>query len=251
MPVMATARSTLAFSSARRERHAPVAQTRERRENEIGTLDVAEFADIGDVGGVVRGRHGFEFGGRDAVEHASDQAAGLADHALVGVAREGAFEQEQVRAAHQRAFEKGVERAFRRRRRIMQRAAVRRVDADRTRQNARQTHEGAGLRAMPVKDVRCACPRDAGKFAKRENVRRMRLATNGDPVHAELHARGDGGKRRVGALSAGEAVGENADVVSGVRLAVGEIEDVANDSSDRRADGMQDAKRAGRGLRHF
>jgi hypothetical protein len=64
-----------------------------------------------------------------------------------------------------------------------------------------------------------------------------------DAVHAESKARGDFGKRRVGALAAGEAVGDDPDLVAAVGLAVGEVEDVTEDSADRRAHCVQDAKR--------
>src|SRR5947209_4012625 len=81
------------------------AHERHRLDQQVGALAVPELADKGDVGRVVRDRNGIEFIGGDAVEYAAHQTCGLADGALIGVARERALEQEQVGAVHQRAFE--------------------------------------------------------------------------------------------------------------------------------------------------
>ena len=78
----------------------------------------------------------------------------------------------------------------------------------------------------------------------------MRFAVNGDAVHAELEARRDLGQRRLGAFAAGQAVGDDADMMAAVGLAVGEIEDMAENSADRRAHRVQDTKRLVVKLRH-
>ena len=62
-------------------------------------------------------------------------------------------------------------------------------------------------------------------------------------MNAELEARRDLRQRRFGALTAGETVGDDADVVAAVGLAVGEIQDMTEDSADRRAHRVQDTKR--------
>src|SRR5206468_2689520 len=54
--------------------------------------------------------------------------------------------------------------------------------------------------------------------------------------------RRDRRQRRLGALAAGHAVGDDADMVAAVRLAVGEVEDVAENAADRRAHRVQDTK---------
>jgi hypothetical protein len=69
-------------------------------------------------------------------------------------------------------------------------------------------------------------------------------------VHAETEARRDLRKRRLGTFAAGEAVGENADMVAAVGLAVGEIQDVAEDSTDGGPRCVQDAKRLTINHRH-
>ncbi len=76
-----------------------------------------------------------------------------------------------------------------------------------------------------------------------QKVGGMRLAVNGETVNAELEARRDFLQRRLGAFAAGQAVGDNADVVAAVGLSVGEVEDVTEDSADRRAHRVQDTKR--------
>jgi hypothetical protein len=62
-------------------------------------------------------------------------------------------------------------------------------------------------------------------------------------MNAERHARRDLGERRFGALAACQAVGENADLMAARGLTVGKIKDVADDSADRRADRVKNAKR--------
>jgi len=66
---------------------------------------------------------------------------------------------------------------------------------------------------------------------------------NGNAMNAKLEPGREFGQRLVGALAAGEAVGENADVVAAIGLAMGEIEDMTEDPADRRAYCMQDTKR--------
>ena len=71
----------------------------------------------------------------------------------------------------------------------------------------------------------------------------MRFAVNGEALNAELEAGGDFLQRRLGAFAAGQAVGDNADMVAALGLSVGEVQDVTEDSADRRAHRVQDTKR--------
>jgi hypothetical protein len=57
-------------------------------------------------------------------------------------------------------------------------------------------------------------------------------------VHAERQPWRELGQRLVGALAAGEAVGENADMMAAIDLAVGEVKDMTNDAADRSANGV-------------
>jgi hypothetical protein len=65
---------------------------------------------------------------------------------------------------------------------------------------------------------------------------------NGNAMHAELEAGRYFRQRLLGALAAGEAVGDNADVMAAVGLAVGEVQDMTKDATDRGARRVQDAK---------
>ena len=62
-------------------------------------------------------------------------------------------------------------------------------------------------------------------------------------MNAELETRRDFRQRLLGAFAAGEAVGDDADMVAAIGLAVGEIEDMAEDAADGRARRVQDTKR--------
>jgi hypothetical protein len=76
-----------------------------------------------------------------------------------------------------------------------------------------------------------------------QDVSRARIAANSETVNAKLETGRDLRQRRVGALAAGEAVGDYADVMAAASLSVGEIQDVTDDSADRRAHRVQDTKR--------
>ena len=120
-----------------------------------------ELADIDDIGGIVGLDDRIELVGGDAVEHAAHQPGRGADGALIGIARERAFEQEQIGAVHQRAFEAAIESALQRIQRVVQRAAMRRVDANVLFERGLQADEGAGLGAVAVQDVRLQPPDQA------------------------------------------------------------------------------------------
>ena len=62
-------------------------------------------------------------------------------------------------------------------------------------------------------------------------------------MNAKLESRRYLLERRLGAFAAGEAVGDDADMMAAVGLAVGEIEDVTEDSADWGARRVQDTKR--------
>jgi hypothetical protein len=76
-----------------------------------------------------------------------------------------------------------------------------------------------------------------------QDVGRARIAADGETVNAKLEAGRDLRQRHLGAFAAGEAVGDNADVVPTVCLSIGEIQDVTDDSADRRVHRVQDTKR--------
>src|SRR5258708_40295475 len=106
-----------------------------------------ELTDIDDIGGISRPDHGIELVGGYAIEHATYQPARRADRALIGVAREYAFEQAQIGRVDQRAFEAAMDRALQWVRRVMHPAAMRRTDANRASRAALQANEAGGIGA--------------------------------------------------------------------------------------------------------
>ncbi len=62
-------------------------------------------------------------------------------------------------------------------------------------------------------------------------------------MNAELQPRLDLRQRRRGAFAAGDAVGDDADVMTALDLAVCKVQDVAKNPADGGAHDMQDAKR--------
>jgi len=71
----------------------------------------------------------------------------------------------------------------------------------------------------------------------------MGFAVNGDTSDAKLETGRNLGQRRRGAFAARQAVGDNADMMAAVGLSIGEIQDVAEDSANRRTHRMQNSKR--------
>ena len=77
----------------------------------------------------------------------------------------------------------------------------------------------------------------------RQEVRRKRFTVNGETIHPKLQAWRDLRQRRGGTLAAGQAVGDDADLVAAVDLAIGEVQDMTENGADRRAHRVQDTKR--------
>ena len=96
---------------------------------------------------------------------------------------------------------------------------------------------------MAVQDIRLQPPDQPHETRPYQHVGGKRFAVNGETMNAELEAGRDFLQRRLGAFAAGQAVGDDADMVAAVGLAVGEIQDVTEDSADRRAHRVQDTKR--------
>src|SRR5271156_1446375 len=96
---------------------------------------------------------------------------------------------------------------------------------------------------MAVQDVGRQLPDQAHETHPRQQIRRRRLAVNGNAMNAKLEPGREFGQCLGGALAAGEAVGENADMVAGIGVSVGKIEDMTENPADWRAYRMQDAKR--------
>src|SRR5689334_5820306 len=96
---------------------------------------------------------------------------------------------------------------------------------------------------MAVEDIRLQSPDQAHEMQPRQEIRWTWLAVNGKTVNAELEPRCDLLERSLGAFAAGQAIGDQAHMVPAIGLAINEIQDVAEDSADRRPHGMQDTQR--------
>ena len=99
------------------------------------------------------------------------------------------------------------------------------------------------LTRMAVHDIGIELADEGHDAHPDQNVVRRRFAVNGNSIDAELQSRRNLRKRFIRALAAGEAVGQNPDIMTAIDLTVGEIENVPEDATDRRADSVQDAKR--------
>ncbi len=78
----------------------------------------------------------------------------------------------------------------------------------------------------------------------------MWFPANREAMNAELQSGLDLLQSGLGALSAGKAIGQNADRMAALGLSHGEIEDMAKDAAHRSADSMKNAERRIRHFRH-
>ena len=143
-----------------------------------------------------------------------------------------------------------MDRALQCVRRIMQQVAVRRVDANRAFRASLQANESGGFDPVSMENVRLQPPGQVHEVQPYQNVCRRRSAADGEAVDAKLETWRDFLERRLGALATRQAVGDDADVVAATGVAVGEIQDVAKDSSERCAHRVQDTKRLIGSRRH-
>ena len=96
---------------------------------------------------------------------------------------------------------------------------------------------------MAVQHVGLDLPDQADDPRPDHEVGETGLAADGDAMNPELQPRLDLRQRRRGAFAAGDAVGDDADVMTALDLAVGKVQDVAKNPADGGAHDMQDAKR--------
>src|SRR3982074_879927 len=98
------------------------------------------------------------------------------------------------------------------------------------------------MKAPAVRAAGLQGPHQALESQPCQHVGRTRLAVDRDAMNAELEARRDFRQRLIGAFAAGEAVGDDADVMAAVGLAVGEIQDMTDDAADGSARRVQDTE---------
>ena len=127
--------------------------------------------------------------------------------------------------------------------RIMQRAAMRRIDANAAFRTPLQANEGGRFGAVSMQDVRLQPSDQAHETQPCQNVRGKWSAADGEAMDTKLEAWRDFLKRCLGAFATGQAISNNTDEVAARGLAVGEVQDVTEDSTDRRPHRVQDTKR--------
>ena len=94
-----------------------------------------------------------------------------------------------------------------------------------------------------MQDIRLQSPDQILEMRPYQNIRGVGFAMNGKTPNAEFEAGCNLRQRRLGAFAAGQAVGDNADMVAAIGLTIGNVQDVTEDSADRRAHRVQDTKR--------
>jgi hypothetical protein len=103
---------------------------------------------------------------------------------------------------------------------------------------------------VAVQDIRFQLTDQALEPGPHQRVGGKQLAANGNAMYAEFETRRDFRQRLFGAFAAGEAVGDDADVMAALGLAVGEVQDMAEDAADGRARRVQDTERLAFDHRH-
>jgi hypothetical protein len=96
---------------------------------------------------------------------------------------------------------------------------------------------------MAMQDIRVERADQPHEAAPNQGIGDVRFAANGEAMDAQLQARRDLGQRGVGPFAARQAIGNQADVMAAFRLAVGEVEDMTEDSTNGCAHRVQDTKR--------
>ena len=167
---------------------------------------------------------------------------GSADFAFEHLGAKGAFEQIQVAAPHQKALGGQIKFAGKRVVAEQQAAAMRRIGAHRAPVAERQPRIGAAFGAVPVHHVGFGLRDPAHDMAKRGTSpgpgwRRMAMRVR--PSASE----GSTARNAViGALAAGAECGNQADAVAARDLRLGQIEHMAEQAADRRAQDVQNVQ---------
>src|SRR4051794_25574161 len=101
-----------------------------------------------------------------------------------------------------------------------------------------------------MQHIRLELPHQAPEMKPGQEVGGMRLPANRNTKRTKRQLWCDLRQCGIRTLATGEAVSENADMMAAIGLPPGEIKDVAKNSADRRAHGMQNPKRSVSGCAH-
>jgi hypothetical protein len=218
---------------------------RDRVDQHVDAFQGAQFADEQEVGRIRARLDRHELRGGDAVVHHAHERTRLSDLGAERVAAIGALEQQQVGAPHQHAFKREIEQADRRDPAIVQAAAVRRVDPDRM-VLLRQAGICAALGAVAVHDVGTRIGHALRHVGNGIEVAQIDVAAHRQPGQAKGEVAREIGQNCVRGGTACHRVGDDADLVTQRGLAAREIDHVAEQSADRRAQNVEDFQRVRR-----
>ena len=101
-----------------------------------------------------------------------------------------------------------------------------------------------------MQDVRLYALDQTSEACPHDGIARVRIAMDGQAINAKLHARRNLGQRGAGSFTAGQAVGDQADVMAALGLTIGEIKNMSDDSANGSAYGVKDAERLIGSRRH-
>ena len=96
---------------------------------------------------------------------------------------------------------------------------------------------------MAVQDVRIQSSDQADEMHPCQNIRRRELARDGETMNPEFETWGYLLERCVGAFPASQTIRDNPNVMAAIGLAIGKVHDVAEGSTYRRAQSVQDTQR--------
>lgn len=218
-------------------------ENRKRLDQHVRALQRTQFADIDEIDRIRLRFDRLQLIGPDAVvNHAGE--GGCTNLLLENIQRVFALEQEQPGSFLHEAFAGEVEQAHGRECGVVQAAAVRGVDLERG--TAGKAHIGAALGAVAVQHIRIGAGGTRVHMRDRRAVAVADVPAHRHPRHAQRQGLLECCELPVGRVAAGAGIRDDTDRMAALCLLGRQISDVPEQSSDRRAENVQDAE----GLRH-
>ena len=120
---------------------------------------------------------------------------------------------------------------------------MRRVDANSAFRSRFEADKGTRLGTVTVQDIRLQYPDQAHEMIPGQDIGRTGLAVDGEAINPKLEARRDLLQRSFGPFAARQAIGDDAHMVAAIGLAIDQVQDVAENSPNRRSHSVKDAQR--------
>ncbi len=219
----------------------------QRREHDVDALQRPELADKHEVRGIVGQHRLVEFVRVETVRHDAHRAGGLPDELAEAARGKLAFENKPVGERREPLFRPDIDAPRQGGRRVMQAAAMRRVEGADTLALAlqpprRKPRIGATLGAVAVHDIDVEAPGEPLHLAVARDVGWPDLPGHRHARHPERAEIRKPRERTGGVLAAGLGVANDADLNPQLGLAFHQIMDVPEETSDRRPQAMENAK---------